>query len=499
MLDAPDAPKRFPAVDGVAPLPRAVRAFDALPGPRRLPLLGNLWQIQPTRFHQQLEAWCHTYGPVFRLQLGRRVRVVVLGEHAAIAQLLRDRPEGFRRTERLQDIWLEMGLLPGVFGANGEVWQRQRRMVMHGFDPAHVRRYHPQLQRVADRLVARWQGAAATNQAIDLQADLMRFTVDAIAGLAFGAEVDTLSSDEDVIQRHLNRLFPVLFRRVFSPLPLWRWWPNADDRALPATVAAVNAAVDGFVREARARLAADPTLREAPRNLLEAMLVAADLPDSGIDDAQVAGNVLTMLLAGEDTTANTLAWLIHLLWQHPAELQRAMDEVRRVCPAGRAATLDELAQLEHLEACTHEAMRLKPVAPMNALQALRPTVLAGVQIEPGMLVMAAMRHDPMNEALVPEAAAFRPERWRGEGGAVEAAHHPKRVSMPFGAGPRICPGRYLALLEIKTAMAALLANFDLAHVGTVEGRPPEEVLHLAMAPKGLRMRLRPRAQGWDRA
>lgn len=469
-----------------------LRRYNELPGPRRLPLLGNLWQVQPTRFHQQLEAWCKEHGPVYRLQLGRRVRVVVVGDHNAIAQVLRDRPDGFRRTARLQDVWLEMGLLPGVFGANGEVWQRQRRMVMHGFDPAHVRRYHPQLQRVSDRLVARWHGAAAKDLEIDLQADLMRFTVDAIAGLAFGAEVDTLSSDDDVIQRHLNRLFPILFRRVFSPLPLWRWFPSADDRALPASVAAINAAVDGFIQQARARLTADPALREAPRNLLEAMLVAADAPDSGMDDAQVAGNVLTMLLAGEDTTANTLAWLIHLLWQHPAELQRAVDEVRHACPPGRAATMDELAGLDHLEACAHEAMRLKPVAPMNALQALRPTELAGVQIEPGMLVMAAMRHDTMNEALVPEAAQFRPERWRSEGGPAEAASHPKRVSMPFGAGPRICPGRYLALLEIKTAMAALLSNFDLVHVGTADGQPPEEVLHLAMAPKGLRMRLRPR-------
>jgi cytochrome P450 len=140
-------------------------------------------------------------------------------------------------------------------------------------------------------------------------------------------------------------------------------------------------------------------------------------------------------------------------------------------------------------------MRLKPVAPMNALQALRPTEVAGVQIEPGMLVMDVMRHDPMRDEYVPDAAAFRPSRWQ-EGGAAGAsagasASHPKRVSMPFGAGPRICPGRYLALLEIKTAMAALLANFDITHVGTTDGKPPAEVLHLAMAPQGLLMRLKP--------
>jgi cytochrome P450 len=469
----------------------SLRRFEDLPSPRQVPLLGHLWQIQPTRFHQQLEAWCHTFGDVFRLQLGRRVRVVVLGDHRAIAQVLRDRPDGFRRTERLQDVWLEMGLLPGLFGANGEDWQRQRRMVMHAFDPAHVRRYHPQLQRVAQHLVTRWQGAAAQGQSIELQGDLMRFTVDAIAGLAFGAEVDTLSSDEDVIQRHLNHLFPILFRRVFSPLPWWRWFPNADDRALRDSVPAINTAVAGFIRQARERLLADPARREAPANLLEAMLVAADAPDSGITDRQVAGNVLTMLLAGEDTTANTLAWLIHLLWQHPEELARVTDEVRRVCPPGHAATMDELAGFEHLEACAHEAMRLKPVAPMNALQALRPTEVAGVQIEPGMLVMAVMRHDPMRDECVPDAAAFRPSRWLEVGSADTSASHPKRVSMPFGAGPRICPGRYLALLEIKTAMAALLTNFDITHVGTADGQPPAEVLHLAMAPQGLLMRLKP--------
>jgi cytochrome P450 len=474
--------------------PTPLRSFDDLPGPRAWPLLGNLPQIQPTRLHQQLEAWCQAHGPVFRLRLGRRMRVVVLGEHGPIAQALRDRPDGFRRTSRLQDIWTEMGLLPGVFGAHGEVWQRQRRMVMHGFDPGHVRGYHPQLQRVAQRLVARWRNAASRDAEIDLQADLMRFTVDAIAGLAFGAEVDTLSSDEDVIQRHLNRLFPILFRRVFAPLPWWRWFPDADDRALRESVPAINTAVESFIRRARERLQTDPARRSAPPNLLEAMLVAADAPGSGIDDAQVAGNVLTMLLAGEDTTANTLAWLIHLLWQHPAELARVRDEVRAVCTPDTAPSLEQLGQLEHLEACTHEAMRLKPVAPMNALQALRPTELAGVRIEPGMVVMAAMRHDPLRDELVPEAAAFRPDRWRQDGHAVaESAHHPKRISMPFGAGPRICPGRYLALVEIKTAMAALLTHFDVAHVGTADGQPPAEVLHLAMAPRGLRMRLRERA------
>ena len=139
----------------------------------------------------------------------------------------------------------------------------------------------------------------------------MRYTVDAIAGLAFGAEVNTLESDDDVIQQHLDKIFPALGRRLLAPLPVWRWWRSAADRQLEQSLVEVKSAVAGFIAQARDRLVAEPGLRVHPRNLLEAMIVAADAPDSGITDAQVAGNVLTMLLAGEDTTANTLAWTIH--------------------------------------------------------------------------------------------------------------------------------------------------------------------------------------------
>jgi cytochrome P450 len=468
---------------------RALRTFDDLPGPRGMPVFGNLLQIESTRIHRQMEQWCDAFGPVYKLRLAKR-RVIVVGDHEVVATALRDRPDGFRRTTRLEEVSTEMGLVGGVFGASGEAWKRQRRMVMAGFDPAHIKRYFPSLQRVTGRLAMRWQGAAARAATIDLQADLMRYTVDAIAGLAFGAEVNTLQSDEDVIQQHLNRIFPAIFRRIFSPLPTWRWFPSAEDRALARSVTEVRAAVDRFIAEARARLAADPARRQSPPNLLEAMIVAAEEPGSGIDDQQVAGNVVVMLLAGEDTTANTLAWMIWLLWTHPAALAKARDEVRRVCPDPTAATFDDIARLEYLEACAHETMRLRPVAPQQALEALRDTVLGDVQVEKGMVVFALMRRDSVSERHVPNAKAFEPERWLAGEGAAPAANSAKRISMPFGAGPRICPGRYLALLEMKMAMAALLARFDIESVDTPDGREPREVLQIAMAPVGLTMRLR---------
>ena len=472
---------------------RALRRFEDLPGPRGLPFLGNSHQLDSSRLHLQMEQWCREFGPYYRLRLGRR-DMLVIGEHEVVAAVLRDRPDGFRRTARLEALWREMGFQPGVFGANGDTWRRQRRMVMAGFDPAHIKRYYPSLCAVAQRLTRRWQTAAREGRAIDLQADLMRYTVDAIAGLAFGTEVNTLESDADVIQKHLDKIFPALWRRMTAALPTWRLLRSRADRELERGIEVVNAAVATFIAQARERLRNDPARAKAPPNLLEAMLVAADAPDSGIDDHQVAGNVLTLLLAGEDTTANTIAWMIHLLWRHPQALARARGEVRATIADPLQPTREELDRLEYVEACAHETMRLKPVAPLLGLQTLHATTIGDVQVPAGVMVFALMRRDSVSDAFIPQAATFDPARWLVEGGARQAAGAAKRISMPFGAGPRICPGRYLALLEMKMAMAMLLNHFDIEGVDTPDGGEAQEQLSFTMMPLGLRLRLRERSR-----
>ena len=479
---------KAPHVDALPVL----RRYEDLPGPRGMPFLGNALQLDAPRLHQQLEAWSREFGPLFKLQIGKR-RLLAVADHHLIAAILRDRPAGFRRTSRMEEIWLEMKLPLGVFGANGEVWQRQRRMVMAGFDPAHVKSYFPALQAVAGRLVGRWHRAALAGQDIDLQADLMRYTVDTIAGLAFGAEVNTLESNGHVIQQHLDKIFPALFKRILSPVATWRFFRSSADRQLERSIAEVNAAVAGFVQQARARMQTDPALREHPRNLLEAMIAAADLPESGIDDEQVAGNVLTMLLAGEDTTANTLAWMIHLLWLNPEALACATEEVRRVVRDAASPTLDEMAQLEYVEACAHETMRLKPVAPILPLQAVHEVTIGDVRVPAGVIIQNIMRSDSVSDSHLSRATAFEPERWlAGTDGPSALANAAKRISMPFGAGPRICPGRYLALLEMKMAIAVLLGNFEIENVATPDGGEAREHLAFTMQPVGLRMRLRKR-------
>ncbi len=469
-----------------------MRHLHELPGPRALPIIGNAWRLQRTRVHQQVENWNRAYGPLFQFRLGRRGPMLGVSDHQAVAALLRDRPDGFRRTRLLEVIGGEMGLTPGLFAANGDDWKRQRRMVMAGLDPTHVKAYYPSLARVAQRLRTRWTQAARHAASIELQPDLMRFTVDAIAGLAFGADVNTLESDAEVIQQHLDKIFPTLSRRLFALVPWWRYFPSAADREVVRSVAAVNAAIATFIAEARARLAADATRRAAPPNLLEAMVVAAEDGQGSLSDRDVAGNVLTMLLAGEDTTANTLAWMIHLLWRHPEVLRRAQAEVRGLGLDLGDWTPEHLAGLDYLEACANETMRLKPVAPFQVMEALRDTQVADVQVPTGTLIWCVMRGDTMAARHFPEPETFRPERWLASGDGAAASSSAKRISMPFGAGPRVCPGRYLALLEIKMAMTVLLNHFDIATVEAPGGAEPVEHMAFTMMPVGLRMTLRVR-------
>ena len=462
-----------------------------LPGPRGLPILGNSLEIDPSRLHLIAEEWSRKYGDYFRVRLGGR-ELFVVKNLEAIGQVLRDRPEGFARTQRMNEIAREMGF-DGLFSVNGEQWRRQRPMVMAGLDPAHIKSYFPALVRVTQRFAKRWQRAAAKGEAIELQADLMRYTVDVTAGLAFGVDINTLESDQDVIQRHLDKIFPALHRRLLSPFPYWRWLSLRAERVLAQHLRELHRAVDGFIAMARQRMETDPSLRTRPANLIEAMIAARDTEGSGLKDADVAGNVLTMLLAGEDTTANTLAWMTYLLTRNPEAMQRARDEVDRIIGGqGIPAQYEQLSALAFVEACAHETMRLKPVAPLQMIQAARDSVVAGIKVPAGQLVMLLMRPAATDEGNFPRALSFEPARWLADGAPGRAASSAKRASMPFGAGPRLCPGRYLAMQEIKMVIAMLLGGFEIESVGTPDGGEPEERLSFTMVPTGLRMRLKPR-------
>ncbi len=463
-----------------------IRALETLPGPKGLPLVGNALQIRPDSFHRQLEAWAQQYGDKFRFRIASR-RFLALRDPDVVAGVLRSRPDTFRKGQRLVDVARDLGF-SGVFSANGQAWRRQRPIVLAGLDPAHIRSFLPAILGVTHRLRKRWQQAADAGRRSELLPDLIRYTVDVTTSLAFGCDLNTLETGDDhAIQRHLNQILPALFRRVLAPVD----WAARLDLRMRAHVRALRQAVDEFIAEARRQVEANPALREKPANLIQALLAANESGEEALGDEELSGNVLTLLLAGEDTTAHTLAWLLWLLYSHPEVLARAREEADRVLgAAGTVTSMEQLAQLDYIEACANEAMRLKPVAPLNMMQAAEDTVVDGVLVPQGTMVACLMRPAGLREEHFGAPERFDPGRWLpGADGGKASLSSAKRVVMPFGAGPRICPGRFLALAEIKIVTAMLLAAFDLRYVGTADGSPPEERLALTMAPVGLVMEL----------
>ena len=461
-----------------------LRQMNELPGPRPWPLLGNLPQMRPLRIHQDVEAWSRQYGPLFKISFGK-TPLLVVADHELVNTVLRDRPDGYRRPALTESVALEMGGRTGVFMAEGAAWRNQRRMVMTALAPHAVKAYFPSLVSVVLRLQKHWQQAARAGKEIDLAEDLKRYSVDIIAGLAFGTAVNTIDGGEDVIQRHMDVVLPAIARRSIALFPYWRYFKLPQDRHLDACLAELNKAVDELIANARTRLEAEPARREHPANLLEAMICAADEGGSGVDDVAVAGNVTTMLLAGEDTTSNSLAWMLYLLQQNPDTLRKAREEVLRVAPDPGAFTIEQMDGLDYLEACAQEAMRLKPVAPFMPMESLRDNVVGDVHVPKGGLLWCVMRNNSVAEQYVPDAADFKPERWLPD--SVPAVN--KHLSIPFGSGVRTCPGRYLALLEIKLASAMLLSSFDIESIATVDGKDAEELMGFTMSPIGLQMRL----------
>jgi cytochrome P450 len=470
----------------------ATRSFADLQAPRGLPLLGNALQLKPGVMHLQLEAWQRQFGPIFGIRLGRR-RVVIVADPAQITQILRDRPEGFRRTATVEPVFEELGI-NGLFSAEGERWRRMRRIWMASLNAQQLKGFHDELEQIALRLLRRWQRAADAGDAVDVAADLMRFTVDVTLRFAFDHDANTLEQGEDVIQRHLNRVFPAFGRRLFTPFPYWRWFKLPVDRALDRSLAEIRREVARLIAEAHQRLQDDPQRRSAPACFLEAVLAAREAEGSPFTDDDVFANCITALLGGEDTTANTLAWMMHYTSLHPEVLQALRAEADALIgpyEADAAAVLNP----EHfpplmraVDAVMNETLRLRPITPMFAMTAVGATTVGDVAVPAGgdvwLLVRAAAGSAPGAE---PEPR-FEPKLQE----APSTENGPGRVAtLPFGHGPRMCPGRNLATAEIRIAMLMVARNFDLEPVPGA--RPVAESFEFTLVPRNLRLRFRRRA------
>jgi cytochrome P450 len=376
----------------------------------------------------------------------------------------------------------------GVFNAEGEVWRPQRKLSVAALAQRNLRQLYPSIRLVAERLHTRWQGAATRGETLDIIEELKRFTVDVTMLIAFGYDANTVGQADDVIQRELEVILPAVSRRIFAAFPAWRYFPMPSDRRVRRAFAKVRAWLNGLLTDARARLKAQPERAQKPSNFIEAMITAVDEDGKPFSDDVILSNLVTMLIAGEDTTAFTLAWAVHLLCDSPqwaSELRREADAV--VGPMEAPADLDTVNSLARASAVANETMRLRPVAPIAGLEANVDTTLGDFFIPKGTRFAVLLRPAAIDRENFVDPLAFRPERWLEDAGGA----HNTSALLPFGSGPRMCPGRSLALLEMKTLLSMLTKNFDLERVGA--SAEVSELFGFTMSPANLRVRLHARA------
>ncbi|MBV8259884.1 MAG: cytochrome P450 [Paraburkholderia sp.] len=411
---------------------------------------------------------------------------------------MRERPHRFRRYQPIEAVFEEMGF-NGLFSAEGVAWEPQRKLVMQALSIPNIKAFYPTLADITQRLHNRWQRAAERGETVEMTDDLKRYTVDVTSALAFGEDPRTLERDHGVIQEHLERILPGVMRRTNALFPYWRYVKLPADRKLERSLEEVHRYVNAMMARARERMRDEPS--ETPRNLLVAMLAQQETQEGAapVSDAQIRANVLTLLLAGEDTTADSIAWTLPYvaadadLQQHLGDAASSALGDSTVCPD--YATLKDL---DIFEAICIEATRLRPVASVHSFEPLEDVVVGNVALPKGTRMFFVARPAMLDAKHFADPQRYDPRRWmkRGEQDADEKAHD-VRAYLQFGAGPRVCPGRHLATVEMRLALSMLMKSFTIELA--IDPAKIREVQAFTMVPDTMPVRLRPREHSSGRS
>jgi cytochrome P450 len=374
------------------------------------------------------------YGDIFALRFVVR-RVYVINHPNLVEDVLVTHSRHYRKHFGLR-------LNPYVFGnglltSEGDFWLRQRRLIQPAFARHRLLEFAPEMVAAGERLLARW----APGQAVDVEAEMMRLTMDITARTLFGADA---SADAEVVSESITVLQETFAKLFTSPLPPMLWLPTPTSRRMWRALRRLDAIIYRFIAQRRGS-------HEHRNDLLSLLLRARDDEDGkGMSDQQVRDEAMTLFLAGHETTALTLSWIWYLLALHPEVEARLVEEWRQVL-RGRNPTPEDIPRLRQTEMVVQEGMRLYPPAAAFGREALADMTLGGYRVPRGTTIVMCpwlLQRDPR---WWQEPEAFRPERWAQ--GHPQAT--PKYAYIPFGGGPRLCIGSTFAMMEAVLLLATI--------------------------------------------
>ena len=409
-----------------------------------LPLLGNLLAFRRDRLGLADEAG--RLGPIARVALGPiPVHFITCADLAR--EVLVDQAAKVKKSAGLQ--FLRPLLGDGLLTADAEPHKKHRKLLAPAFAPRRLAGYGQVMVEETVKQAARW----SPGDRIDIADEMMEMTL-AIAGRTlFGVDV---RGEASTVARGLELAMHSVVAGITSPIQLGYQWPLPRHLRMKRAVKLLDEVVYRLIADGR-KLGTDRG------DVLSMLLLARDEDDgSALSDRQVRDEVMTLLLAGHETTANTLTWTHFELGRHPEVLDRLEAEVRAVC-GDRPITTEDLPSLPWTAAVVDEAMRLHPPAYMVGREAITDLELGGHHLPARSIVLVNIRAIHRRADYFPEPLAFRPARMLADAKKARPRHH----FLPFGAGPRVCIGSHFALMEAQLALATMVQHAGLRPLKTV--------------------------------
>ena len=359
----------------------------------------------------------------------------------------------------------------GLLLSEGDLWLRQRRLVQPAFHRQRVEAYGEVMTSYATRRADSWRDGEVR----DMHAEMMTLTQAIVAKTLFDADV---ADESYAIGQASHVLMEDFAARVGSILQqiIPRWVPTPGNLRTRRAIHRLDEIVYRMIAARRQN-------GEDRGDLLSILLHARDADDgSHMSDRQVRDEVMTLFMAGHETTAVALSWVWYLLAHHP-EVDRKLAAELGAIVGPRTPAVNDVPRLPYTAMVVNEALRLYPPAYAVGRQAVRATAIAGHPVGPGMIVILptwVVHRDPR---WWEEPEAFRPERWTDEA----TQRRPRFAYFPFGGGPRQCIGAGFATMEAVLLLATIARRFRLT---MVPGQRVVPTPYVTLQPEpGLPMRL----------
>lgn len=410
------------------------------PGPKGHWLLGSLREFRrdTLAFYRQVTA---EYGGIVSYRLGPH-RIVLVSDPDLIEQVLVTDNKHYRKHYILRLLTPVLG--NGLVTSEGDFWLRQRRLIQPAFNRQRVESYAGIILSHAERLLAGWRDG----QTRDIHADMMQLAL----GIVSKALLDVDAGDRYVeVSEAIEVILHDFEGRFLSAFSAPFWLPTPTNRKLKKAVRRLDAILDEIITQRRAE-------HHDRGDLLSLLVQARDEDDqSGMTDRQLRDEVMTLFLAGHETTANALAWTWYLLATHPEVEARLLDELNNVLD-GRAPTLADVPKLTYTEHVLQESMRLFPPVYTFGREATTEVELGGYQIRAGTTVLLSQWVTQRDQRYFERPDELEPDRWAGG----LAKRLPKYAYFPFGGGPRVCIGNTFAMLEATLVLATIAPRFRMS-------------------------------------